>query len=59
MEPAKMYMNMSNVSSLRRIGDMDEVKKADRYYLRYYLTIKRARKLNEKIYGDKKDKSGK
>ena len=54
MEPAKL-----SLSSLRNIGNMDEVKKSDRYYLRYYLTIKRARKLNEKIYGDKKDKSGK
>ena len=41
MDSAKL-----SVSSLRHIGDMDEVKKADRYYLRYYLTIKRARKLN-------------
>lgn len=54
MEYAKL-----SVSSLRHIGNMDEVKKADRYYLRYYLTIKRARKLNEQIYGDAKDKSGK
>ena len=45
------------MSSLKHIGEMDEVKKASRFYLRYYLTIRRARELNEKIYGDKMDKS--
>jgi|JI9StandDraft_1071089.scaffolds.fasta_scaffold1358521_1 hypothetical protein len=37
---------------------MEDVKKIDRYYLRYYLTVKRARKLNEFIYKGEMDKSG-
>jgi hypothetical protein len=36
---------------------MDEVKKKDRFYLRYYLTIKKARELNAEIYGDKRSKN--
>jgi hypothetical protein len=36
---------------------MNEVKKQDRFYLRYYLTVKKARILNEAIYGDQVTKN--
>ena len=39
-EESKLGASMSN------IRDLDEIKKLDRYYLRYYLTVKRARELN-------------
>ena len=45
-------------SSLIHIREIDDVKKADRFYLRYYLTIKKARSLNEAIYGEKTAKGG-
>lgn len=53
MEESKL-----GISSFSHIRDLDEVKQSDRYYLRYYMTIKKARKLNQKIYGDEKDKGG-
>ena len=44
--------------SLKQIRDLDDVKSFDRFYLRYYLTVKRARQLNQTIYGDKTAKGG-
>lgn len=45
-------------SSLSDIRFMEDVKKEDRFYLRYYLTIKRARQLNEDLYKGQTDKTG-
>lgn len=46
-------------ASLSNIRYMEDVQKEDRFYLRYYLTIKRARQLNEELYKGQTDKSGK
>jgi len=43
--------------SLSTIHKMEEVKKHDRFYLRYYLTIKKARLLNDEVYGDQVTKN--
>jgi hypothetical protein len=38
--------------SLLHNASIDEIKKQDRFYLRYYRTVIEARKLNQEIYGD-------
>lgn len=50
-------MQESQLGSLSNIRFMEDVKKDDRFYLRYYLTVKRARQLNEELYEGELDKS--
>lgn len=39
--------------NISKIGyQLEESKKPNRFYLRYYLTIKRAIELNQDLYGD-------